>query len=396
MEVVLVSNGPGELYTWVYPVLKAFREAKPDWRVVISLIPCQFASGREAEIASTFGADAVTSVKDYISFSSLGKKPEAFMGSEGLVISLGGNQNMAVTLAKKLAYKSYSYKFVPAWNKHLSKLFVHNNYSFAQAKRKKVPEEKLELVGNLVADVVGSVVPAVGVGSPHIVLMAGTRDGFSLFLIPFIIGVADYLIRVFPEASFVWPVSRLISEDTIQKGILGQEKAVMSGMSGGREVNTVLTPSGARIEMIEEHERHAHMRAADLAVTIPGTNTLELGIAGLPSIVVLPMNKPEAIPLEGIGHWLGLIPLIGKYLKRYAVKVFVEGLDLPVSLPNRDSKENIMLELKGSITAEQVANEAIALLNAPEVLAHKRERLLATMPKAGAARALVASILKDL
>ena len=303
---------------------------------------------------------------------------------------------MALQLGNKLGYPTYSYKFVPAWNKKLRKLFVHDETAYKRARRLAIPDDRLELIGNLVADAVEHVAPAEPSGSPHILMMAGTRDGFSIFLIPFIIAVADYLKQSFPHASFVWPVSRLISEATIRDGIAGLKKDILLGMDGVRDGNIITTPSGAVIQMIEEYERHAHMRAADLAITIPGTNTLELGIAGLPGIVILPMNKPEAIPLDGIGHWLGLIPFIGKHLKRYAVKAFVEGLDVPVSLPNRHTNEDLMLELKGKITAEQVAKEAITLLNAPEVLAQKRERLLETMPKAGAAKRLVDSISRDL
>lgn len=392
---MLVSNGPGELYTWVYPVFQTLRRLQPDWKISISLIPCQFASGREAEIAATFGADTVTSPKDYLAFAATGKRPMGLGDSKGFVLSLGGNQNMALELAKRLAYPGYSYKFVPAWNKHLSKLFVHDDHAFKKAQSLGVPERKLELVGNLVADAVDYAAPAQVSGSPHILLMAGSRDGFSIFLIPFMIALADYLHGVFPQSSFAWPVSRLLSAATLDNGIAGRESAILSGMAGVREGNRVISPAGAVIHMIEEHERYAHMHSADLAITIPGTNTLELGIAGLPSIVILPLNKPEAIPLEGIGHWLGLIPFFGKYLKRQAVKLFVEGLDLPVSLPNRLSKEALMLELKGKITAKEVAKEAQKLLDNPTLLLQKRKALLAAMPKPGAAKRLVESILRD-
>ncbi len=396
VEAVLVSNGPGELYTWAYPVFKTLRDLHPDWKVSISLIPCQYASGKEAEIASTFGANGVSTPKEFLTYTTTGKRPAALGDDSGFVLSLGGNQNMALQLGNRLGYPTYSYKFVPAWNKALKRLFVHDEATFKKAKRLGIPEGRLELVGNLVADAVEFVAPAQVSGKPHFLLMAGTRDGFSIFLIPFIIALADYLHADFPDASFAWPVSRLLSEETIRNGIAGREKAILEGMAGTRKGQKIITPSGAVIEMIEEHERYSHMRSADLAVTIPGTNTLELGIAGLPAIVILPMNKPEAIPLDGIGHWLGLIPLVGKYIKRHAVKLFVEGLDVPVSLPNRISSEALMLELKGKITAKQVASEAKQLLEQPERLATKRERLLATMPKAGAAKRLIESISKDL
>jgi len=115
----------------------------------------------------------------------------------------------------------------------------------------------------------------------------------------------------------------------------------------------------------------------------------------VPSLVLLPMNQPELIPLEGAGHWLGLVPLVGRYLKRYAVKLFVEGLKVPVSLPNRISGEELMTELRGRIDPQLVADTALALLADEARLAATRERLERTMPKPGAAQALVRQVLTE-
>lgn len=60
--------------------------------------------------------------------------------------------------------------------------------------------------------------------------------------------------------------------------------------------------------MLDEPQRYAAMRRAQLAITIPGTNTLELALAGLPSLVLLPLHKPEMLPLEGLWHWLLMLP----------------------------------------------------------------------------------------
>jgi hypothetical protein len=46
-ELVLCVNGPGELYTWALPMARAVRNLQPDLRVVLSLLPCPFASGKE-------------------------------------------------------------------------------------------------------------------------------------------------------------------------------------------------------------------------------------------------------------------------------------------------------------------------------------------------------------
>ncbi len=395
MEVVLVTNGPGELYTWTQPVLRALREADKTIKVVISLVPDQFTSGNETAIAQSFEADAVTTPKEFLTYITTGRKPDALGDDKGVVIGLGGSIQMTLQLANRLKYPAYRYSFNPDWNHNLKKLFVHDERTFRKARLLGAPKERLELVGNLVADAVQQSSRLEHPGKPHVLLLAGTRDAFSVVLIPFIIGLADTLGKHLPDAKFAWPVSRLLKTETITAGIAGVEKHVLGGMAGRREGDTIFTPNGVAISMVSEAERYAHIASADIAVTIPGTNTLELGIAGVPSIVMLPLNKPEVIPLEGIGQWLGLIPGVGTFIKRRAVKLFVEGLKLPVSLPNRLSGEELMLEVKGKVSVEQIAEAMLSLLNNPNDLARRRERLLQTMPQPGAAKKLVRSVLED-
>jgi len=392
-EVVLTSNGPGELYTWVRPVLEAWRRAEPDARVSIALVPCQFASGAEAEVARRLGADHVTSASQYAAAAALGRAPAGLTdGRGGLVLSLGGGGGYGVALARRLGLPAYRYAFVPYFARGLERLFVHDERARRRARLLGAPAERVEVVGNLVADAVRSEAPVDAPGTPHVLLMAGSRDAFARHLIPFVLAVADRLAPRYPAARFVWPVPRSLGEATLRDGIAGVERATLGGVGGRREGDVVVTPGGARVEMVGEIDRYAHMRAADVALTIPGTNTLELGIAGVPAVVVLPLNRPEIIPLEGPGHWLSLIPLVGVPLKRRAVRLFVERLHYPVSLPNQFSGEELMVELKGRIDPDGVAERLAALLDAPAERASRRARLLATMPEAGAADRLVARL----
>ncbi len=403
-QVVLVSNGPGELYTWVKPVLDELRRVRPDLRVAISLIPCQFAAGDEASIAATFGPDFVTTPAQYLRSAALGAAPAALLAANGAgqaeagrgaVIGLGGNGAMTVALAKRLGYPAFRYSFEPYWHAGLSRLLLPDERVRKRAVRGGAPLDKTTMVGNLVADATQATAPAAHKGNPHVLLFGGSRDGFALHLIPLLIALVDRLAPELPNARFVWPVSRLLKEQTIADGIAGRYRATLHGLAGTRDGDVIITPSGARLELVPEAERYAHMRAADLAVTIPGTNTLELGVAGVPALVLLPLNQPELIPLEGVGHWLGLVPLVGKYLKRYAVRLFVEGLKVPVSLPNRVSGEDLMVELRGEVNPALVAERTLQLLADPEDLARRRERLLATMPAPGAAKRLVELVLAD-
>lgn len=392
-QIVLVSNGPGELYTWTRPVLQALRRAAPAARVAIALVPCQFASGQEAQIAATFGADAVTTPAEYLRAAALGSAPpglrdDAGAAGRGAVIGLGGNVALATALGKRLGHPVARYSFEPHWHRDLALLLVPDETVRRRAIRGGAREEAVAVVGNLVADAVEAAEPAANPGSPHVLLFAGSRDAFAVHLVPLLIALVDRLAPAYPGARFVWPVSRLLRPETIADGIAGRHADTLGGFGGTRVGDEIRTPHGGVIALVDESERYAHMRAADLAVTIPGTNTLELGIAGVPSLVLLPLNRPEVIPLEGAGHWLGLIPWVGRYLKRYAVRLFVQGLNVPVSLPNRIAGEALMDELRGRVDPDLVAERLRVLLDDPAERARRRARLRATMPAPGAAAAV--------
>ncbi len=391
-----MSNGPGELYTWVAPVVGELRRQAPALKISLALLPCQFASGGEAEIARSFSLDAVATPHEVTKALAVGRLPDGFGASRGALVSLGGNINLAMRLGQQLGYPRYRYSFVPTWHRKLQRLFVSDERTLRLARYLGAPKERLELVGNLVADAVQQTTPAVAPGSPHILLIPGSRDLFARYMIPLLIALVDRLAPQFPEARFVWPVSRLLKDDTIVEGIANTNGAFPGSLAGRREGSVVWTPQGGRLELVDEAERYAHMRAADLAVTIPGTNTLELGIAGVPGLVLLPLNQAEAIILEGPGHWLSFVPLVGTWLKRKAVQLFVKTLSQPISLPNRLSGESLMAELIGTLHAELVADTALGLLADPTDLARRRDRLQQTMPHPGAAHKLVSRLLADM
>ena len=394
MQAVLVSNGPGELYTWVQPVLAELRR-HPHVRVHIGLVPCQFASGSETRIAATFGADSVSAPGDFARYTTLGRRLPGLEqpAPDGFVLSLGGSAGMALDIGKRLGYPVYRYSFVPTWHRKLAGLFVHDARAERRARLLGAPRERLERIGNLVADAVKLAEPAPEPGKPHVLLMPGSRDAFAVHLIPLMIALADALGERYPQARFVWPVSRLLSEGALETGIRGVHKETLGGVAGRLEGERVITPGGHALELAFESSRYAHMRAADLAVTIPGTNTLELGIAGVPSLVLLPLNKPEVIPLEGPGHWLSLVPGVGTALKRQAVRLAAPHF--PVALPNLLSGEDLMVEMKGEIVLEEVIERAVALLTDPEERARRKSRLLETMPPPGAAARLVKRVLLE-
>ena len=56
-KLTLLTNGPGELWGWVRPLLREL--GKRGISATIALLPCQFACGEEERIAEALGARRV-------------------------------------------------------------------------------------------------------------------------------------------------------------------------------------------------------------------------------------------------------------------------------------------------------------------------------------------------
>ncbi len=100
-ELILLVNGPGELYTWVRPLLRELRLLEPNLRIVLGLLPCPFATGYERGIAEKLSIDDLASVAECLEFMAGGRKPKAFIGSSGLVLGLGGDVSFPSQKFKK-------------------------------------------------------------------------------------------------------------------------------------------------------------------------------------------------------------------------------------------------------------------------------------------------------
>ena len=98
LAVVIVSNGPGELATWVRPVVdelnkineSLFDKDKLNFTLRLVLVPCPNATGREFAVANSWNKfELITKANN---FWKLLVKPYAFANwpKKGIVISLVG------------------------------------------------------------------------------------------------------------------------------------------------------------------------------------------------------------------------------------------------------------------------------------------------------------------
>jgi len=81
VDILVLSNGPGELATWVHPVVQALREHlgcdRTQVRISVILSPCPHATGKEAQIASSYPeVDRVQAPEHFFTFLLSGKTAE--------------------------------------------------------------------------------------------------------------------------------------------------------------------------------------------------------------------------------------------------------------------------------------------------------------------------------
>jgi len=348
-DIVIVTNAAGELSAWVKPICESLIKLWPESQVTIVLTPSQFLTGSEVEYASKLpGVNKVIPVCD---FWNILRKGIGFKSKQGVILSLGGHLLYPVMLKWRLGYSAYAYveKRIQ-WRKQYQHFFTRDEVGDLMVDSLP-PKSPLEVTE---AEAPGCTVA----------LLPGSRSYHLQFMVPFMQEVADLVLQTYPELNFVWKVSPFAQEE--------QFKSSLNNFSLQRDFDNI-----------------------DLALTIPGTNTAQLAICGIPMVSIMPLNWPENIPLEGLLEYVCKLPLIGSSLRRYAFKLF-EKHRRSLALPNILSKQVIVPELLGVLTPEQVAESLIALLKdmtARELMSKDLQKI---MGPRGAAEQIINSIRQSL
>ena len=183
-------------------------------------------------------------------------------------------------------------------------------------------------------------------------------------MIPFFLGVCEFLLHEFPEVEFSLLFSSFLGENILEE-IAGAELYRAMKVPAVRVMLTaeglaLISEGGVRANVLQEGHRKA-MYSADLALTIPGTNTMELACTGTPMVVVLPLHRPEMIPLDGLAGLVGSIPIVGRMIKSVGVNRYLKRWRY-CALPNMRAGRELVPEVKGNIAPEDVARVAISLL----------------------------------
>ncbi|KAF0132904.1 MAG: hypothetical protein FD145_1517 [Candidatus Saganbacteria bacterium] len=369
MNIVLIANSPGELSALVKPLAKRFKEKS--FRIILFITPCQYASGKEVEFAKKhLAVDEVVSAEDYKKWLLGTSLPFSF-DPEGICVFLGGDLLHAALIAKKLNYPSYAYiagKQIN-WTNAFKKFYLPDQNMLAFFQKKKVPN--LLVSGDLMVDSFEALSREEAREKWHIspeikvvALLAGSRKWEIDFMLPLYEKIGKILKK--ENITLMLVVSPFISMEEITKY--------------------------KEHQIFDVFAYQDSLPAADLALTIPGTNTANIAVLGIPMLLVFPLNNPEVIPLEGTMHYIGSIPIVKFAIKRLFAW-WINKTTKYFALPNIKANKKIVPEIRGKVKPKNTARAIINLLKDKNRLFEMSQLLKESMGNHGAADVIVKDIL---
>jgi lipid A disaccharide synthetase len=412
IDILILSNAPGELATWVKPTVRELRNQlgndRDQVRISVVLSPCPNASGQEAAIALSYPeVDRVQAAKQFFPFLLWGKTSENWdWRDRGAVIFLGGDQFFPVVIGKRLGYKTIIYAELEArWHRWIDRFGVMRSQTIDQAPAQY--RHKLELIGDLMADCMSQRQEQDASNSNLIGLLPGSKPAKLMQGVPLMIAIADHLKALRPDLRFVIPVAPTLEpEDLARYGDPQQNRMVapMGGVSAvlvsEQDQQFLQTPSGLRVELwinpVERVPAYEILSQCTLCITTVGANTAELGSLAIPMIVILPTQQLDAMrSWDGIPGLLANLPGVGSTLAKGINWLALRRLGL-LAWPNIWAKKMIVPELVGKLQPEAIADLTLDYLTHPEKLDQMRSDLRKLRGEPGAAQKLAAIVCEEL
>ncbi|NEO57245.1 MAG: lipid-A-disaccharide synthase [Okeania sp. SIO3B5] len=408
IDIVILSNGPGELVTWVRPVVQQLRQqANTDIRISVLLSPCPHATGKEAAIALSYPEiDRVQPAEYFWRFLLQGKTAENWhWHPQGIVLFLGGDQFFTVAVGKRLGYRTVIYaEWDARWWRWIDKFGVMKPEVAAQVPSKYA--EKFTVVGDLMAEVTSNLdLPTTEENIvEYIGLLPGSKPTKLSLGVPLTLAIAQHIHKVRPQTRFIIPVAPTLELSTLASFADSQKNPAVQKMGGVEakllippdsetENPKLVTPTGLEVELITRTPAYDLLSQCRLCLTTVGANTAELGSLAIPMIVLLPTQQLDIMRAwDGLPGLLANLPGVGA--------AFAAGINWLVlrkgqlfAWPNIWAKQEIVPELVGKLTPETVAELVLDFLSHPEKLAEMRDRLRSVRGEPGAAQKLAEIVL---
>jgi lipid-A-disaccharide synthase len=406
-DIIILSNGPGELTTWVYPVLRELNKSLDRYqsalniRISIVLSPCTNASGQEAAIAQNYpGVDRVLAPEHFWQFLLWGKTPASSWEwyDRGAVIFLGGDQIFPVAIGRRLGYATIVYaEWEARWPGWIDYFAVRNETVSARIPARF--QYKSEIVGDLMVDrqpdrqVLGdrpSDLSHAAKARQLIVFMPGSKAMKLSQGVPLCLGICDLLHQKVPGVEMAIALAPTISPQYLAK--FAQPNSIVTLVEGATadlvesaSGYILRTSAGTEVPIHTQFPAHELLLQCQLCITTVGANTAELAALGVPMLVLLPTNQLDAMrSWDGILGLLANLPLVGSLLAKAINRWMLSQIKL-AAWPNIWAGEEIVPELLGHLTPTSVTAQICDLLDRPEKLQQMRDRLHAVCGQPGAA-----------
>lgn len=423
VDILILSNGPGEITTWVRPVVQALRQQlgcdRTLVRISVVLSPCPNATGKEAAIALSYPeVDRVQAAEHFLPFLLQGKTAENWdWRDKGVVLFLGGDQFFTVIIGKRLSYRTVVYaEWEARWYRWIDRFGVMKPDAIASIPQKYA--DKFTVVGDLMADVGNENLrnaalraveePPTGrryeANAELIGILPGSKSAKLASGVPLSLAIAEEIHRLRPQTRFIIPVAPTLDLQTLADFANPQKNPVTS-LFGNMSAQLHLTDSpfletknGVKVELWTQFPAYNFLSQCHLCLTTIGANTAELGALSVPMIVLLPTQQMDAMKAwDGLPGILANLPLFGS-----AFAIIINWLFLQLSKgklyawPNIWAKQEIVPELIGKLEPQALAELVIDYLNHPERLEEMRERLRAVRGESGAANKLAQLVCEEL
>jgi len=412
IAVVIVSNGPGELATWVRPVVnelkkinKSHSNNKIDFDLRLVLVPCPNATGKEFKVANSWNQfELITKANCFwkllIKPSSLAKWPK-----KGIVIFLGGDQFWSILLAKRLGYINITYaEWIARWPQWTNEIAAMN-----EKVKELIPKKykyKCKIIGDLMADItLNSEHSLKNKENQYIALLPGSKKAKLSVGIPFFLEMADHISRENENIHFVIPIAPTTNKSEY---LFFQSKKNPIAKYYSSKIKTIKniknsifdyeieTSKNTKIYLIKKNPCYEILKECDLAITTVGANTAELAAITLPMLVVLPTQH-----LNMMNAWDGIFGIIGKFsfinkILTLIVKYLYFKKKKFFAWPNIKAKKMLVPEKIGNVLPREIAEEVLFLLKNKDQLKIISNNLIKERGEKGAAKKLAAIIISSI
>jgi lipid A disaccharide synthetase len=410
LDIIILSNGPGEVSTWVRPVVRALRVKlgidRSHVRISAILSPCPNASGKEVQILKTYPEiDRVQSAEHFTKFLLLGKTAENWDWREkGIVIFLGGDQLFPVIIGKHLGYQTVIYaEWAARWHGLVDRFAVMNAEVAAKVKPKHA--DKFTVVGDLMVEAQTSLnlTQNPDPNDPILIgLLPGSKSAKLGMGLPLMLAIAEYIQVANPQVKFAIPVAPTIDITTLASYADPAQNPIISLVNGATatlerdgSIPYLRTATGLKVELHTEFPAYDWLSKCTLCLTTVGANTAELGGLGVPMIVLIALQQMDAMRAwDGLPGILVNLPLIGTPISKIVNTIAYRTMgSRKFAWPNIwAGNSEIVPELVGNLDAKTVAEFTLDYLEHPEKLATMRSNLRQVRGESGAADKLAAIV----